>query len=85
MNQTRQMIIESIINERLRQLELPGSEFDARHSENDWIAIASKYLSESAARKHQKTNTAHYRDNLVKAAAVIVAALEHQEIKNHSR
>lgn len=85
MNQTRQIVIDSIINERLRQLDLPGSEFDARLSENDWIAIASKYLSESAARKHQKPNAAQYRDNLIKAGAVIVAALEHAEIKNQDR
>ena len=74
-NQIRQHIVDDIIIERIRQLNLPGSEFDIKHTPNDWIAISAKYLAESATRRNQKVDIA-YRENLIKAAAVIVAALE---------
>ena len=78
-NQGRQKILSDIADERVRQLEMPGSEYDARHSHNDWIAIAGRYLTEPATRKRQPADLDHYRNSLIKAAAVIVAALEHLE------
>lgn len=80
-----QTVIQRIISERDRQRSLPGSEFDLENSVNDWIAIAAGYLTESANRKwanvhwDSKTNLNDFEDSLVKAAAVIVAALEHSK------
>ena len=78
----RQKIVDDIVLERQRHLDLPGSEFDARHSRNDWIAIAANYLTESATRRNHKIDPAIYRANLVKSAAVIVAALEYLDSSN---
>ena len=75
----RQHLLELISNERARQESLPGSEFDQKHTQNDWIAIATMYLSRSASRKHVPTSSDDFQDNLIKAAAIILAALEHEK------
>lgn len=77
MNATRELILSEISGERDRQFDLPGSEFDQLHSMNDWIAIAAQYLTRCADRKHTKSNKTEQRESLIKAAAVIVAAVEH--------
>lgn len=74
---TREQLVSEILAERERQYNLPGSEYDQRHSMNDWIAIASQYLTRNAHRKHTKSDVADQKDSLLKAAAVILAALEH--------
>jgi hypothetical protein len=73
----RQQILENISKERTRQNSLPGSEYDQKHSRNDWIAIATMYLSRAASRKQIPVTDEEYQDSLTKAAAVILAALEH--------
>jgi hypothetical protein len=77
MTNARQKIFEKISIERDRQYNLPGSEYDQLHSINDWIAIAAQYLTRSVDRKHIKTDQHDKIESLIKAAAVIVAALEH--------
>lgn len=77
MTDTRQKILDMIAKERARQESLPGSEYDQKHSQNDWIAISTMYLSRAASRKHLPTSKEEYQDGLIKAAAVILAALEH--------
>jgi hypothetical protein len=79
-------LLDLIRQERDRQRSLPGAEFDVKNSVNDWVAIASHYLSEPAKRKGPTSHwggvsvsKADYEDSLIKAAAVIVAALEHSE------
>lgn len=76
MNPKRELIIDEIINERLRQLALPGSEWDQRNSPADWIALITHYVSGETRRNGMKPNGDEYRDNLVKSAAIILAALE---------
>jgi hypothetical protein len=49
---------DDISNERDRQYNLPGSEYDQLHSINDWIAIAGQYLTSCSNRKHTKSNPA---------------------------
>lgn len=70
--------------ERDRQRTLPGSEYDSTNSVNDWIAIAGHYLNEPAKRKSSQSfnrgaipSVEAYESSLIKAAAVILAALEH--------
>lgn len=77
MTSSRQDILNEISIERDRQYNLPGSEYDQLHTINDWIAISSQYLSRCADRKHIQNTIDDKRDSLIKAAAVIVAALEH--------
>ena len=74
----RQQILDRIAQERTRQDSLPGSEYDQKHSTNDWIAIATMYLSRAASRKNTPTSRDDFEDSLIKAAAVILAALEHK-------
>lgn len=71
-------IVDEIREERQRQYNLPGSEWDLKNSPNDWIAIAGHYLTDSAKRKGQDPDMSDWHKNMVKAAAVIIAALEHQ-------
>lgn len=76
----RSAILSKIESERLRQLDLPGSELDATNTPNDWIAIASYYLAQEARRASTiTTDSGEFERELIKAAAVIVAALEHIE------
>ena len=77
MRTTRERILEEISAERDRQFNLPGSEFDQLHSMNDWIAIAGQYLTRCADRKHTQSSKEDQAESLIKAAAVIIAALEH--------
>lgn len=82
MNESRQIILDEISGERDRQYNLPGSEYDQKHTMNDWIAIAGQYLTRGADRKHIKSDYQEQRQALIKSAAVIIAALEHLDRKN---
>jgi hypothetical protein len=76
----RSDILDMIKAERERQLDLPGSELDANNTPNDWIAIASYYLSQEARRATTvQSRQVEFEKELIKAAAVIVAALEHSQ------
>jgi hypothetical protein len=77
----REIIMRSILSERGRQFNLPGSEWDSRNTPNDWIAIATHYLSEEARRGLRNPPAVDtYEAALVKAAAVIIAGLEHVDV-----
>lgn len=78
---SRKMILTEISVERDRQYHLPGSEYDQTYSINDWIAIASQYLTRGASRKHVKPDAIDQRDALIKTAAIILAAVEHLDRK----
>jgi hypothetical protein len=69
--------LEKIAGERQRQANLPGSEWDIRNTPGDWVAIVSHYVSAEVRRNGVVPETQEFEDNLVKAAAVILAALEH--------
>jgi hypothetical protein len=79
MTSRRDEIVERIREERVRQFNLPGSEFDARNTPNDWAAIASHYLNENVRRGGNFPDKAAFEASLIKAAAVIIAALEHSD------
>lgn len=74
---SRDAIMQRILVERERQLDLPGREFDVGNRVNDWVAIAGRYLFEETRRGVVKPNRDSFEDSLVKAAAVLLAALEH--------
>lgn len=63
--------------ERERQNNLPGSEFDSSNGPNDWIAIISRYVAEGAKSKGITPSANDFSDCMIKAASVILAALEH--------
>jgi hypothetical protein len=69
--------IELIHNERERYFNLPGAEWDSKNNPNDWVAKAAKYLSRNVGTGLTKPSVADFQDDLIKSAAVILAALEH--------
>lgn len=79
MSGARQVILDRILTERHRQFDLPMAEWDGRNTPNDWIAIASHYLGEEVRRGARRPTREDFEAALVKAAAVIVAALENAE------
>lgn len=70
-------IIENIRRERERQFDLPGSEWDSQNSPGDWIAMINHYVSKEVRTKGVAPVREDFEDALIKAAAIILAALEH--------
>ncbi len=77
MSQHLEDIIERIRQERQRQFDLPGSEWDSQNSPGDWIALINHYVSKEVRAKGVAPLREDFEDALIKAAAVIIAALEH--------
>ncbi len=82
MNERDKLLRTAIFNEidieRMRQDGKWGHEFDDKNTPNDWVTFVTRYLSRAA--DDTVTQPAHvekfYRLNILKAAAVCVAALE---------
>ncbi|SOK58489.1 hypothetical protein [Yersinia phage fHe-Yen9-04] len=73
---TREQIINLIIEERLKQMSNPNTLADHLKTKNDWTGLAGYYLFESASRPDKHVSFDEFRLSLIKAAAVILAALE---------
>ena len=73
-------ILERIHAERQRQADLPGSEWDAKNTPGEWVAIVNHYVSAEVRRNGMVPEADEFQDNLIKAAAVILAALENLDI-----
>lgn len=78
MNQILEDIIEKIRAERERQNDLPGSEWDAQNTPGDWIALISHYVGKEVRKNGVPPLSSEFEDSLIKAAAVILAAIEHK-------
>lgn len=79
MPERRQELVDRIVAERERNFMLPGSESDTLKGVNDWLMTAIFYLSQARQRGSEHPQKAEYEDDLVKACAVILAALEHSD------
>lgn len=75
----RSELLQRIEQERARQVDVPGSEADVRNTPNEWAAIAAHYLMEDVRHGGYIPTREMFEDNLVKAAAVILAALENAD------
>lgn len=73
---TREQILSLIIEERLKQMANPNTLADHHKTKNDWTGLAAYYLFESASRPDKHVSFDEFRQSLIKAAAVILAALE---------
>ncbi|MEZ5934858.1 MAG: hypothetical protein R3F54_23570 [Alphaproteobacteria bacterium] len=70
-------ILEEIRRERDRQDEkYGGPDHDDSHYPGDWCLILSKYLGRAAAETIDAEPDAAFRDNMIKIAAVAVAAIQ---------
>lgn len=68
--------LEKVRDERKRNADLPGSEWDVKNTPGDWVAIITHYVSAEVRRNGVVPETHEFQDKLIKAAAVIAAALE---------
>lgn len=73
-------LIELVRAERQRQADLPGSEWDAKNTPGDWVSIVNHYVSSEVRRNGMVPLAEDFEDKLIKAAAVILAALENLEV-----
>jgi hypothetical protein len=74
-------VLEDIAKERQRQRDLAHAgdteEFDKGNSKNDWIAYVNAYIGRAADKVFRNEKEGHkFRENMVKAAALCVAAIE---------
>lgn len=69
----RSDVIDLILTERANQV-INNSDF--QKTKNDWTSCAGYYLFETATRSDKHVSFSEFRESLIKAAAVIVAALE---------
>lgn len=76
-----QAVVDEVITERARQRMLAHGgdteEFDRGNSRNDWIAYINAYIGRAAAKvfRNEKEDQS-FRANMIKAAALCVAAIE---------
>jgi hypothetical protein len=76
----RSEILSRIEAERARHIDLSGSEMDVRNTPNEWAAIAAHYLTEEVRRGSNIPDRTSFEDSFIKAAAVILAALEYAPV-----
>ena len=74
-------ILELIRNERIRQDDLWGDEFDSKNTPNDWVAYVTRYAGLAVT---MPWNPEEFEDKMLKVAAIAVAALE-QSRKNSGK
>lgn len=79
MTQRRDSFVEALLAARARQFLHPGSESDVAKRPNDWVGTIINYLAEATDRFGVPATREDFEDALVKAGAVILAALEHSE------
>lgn len=71
-----EVFLEKVRAERQRNADLPGSEWDVKNTPGDWVAIVTHYVSAEVRRNGVVPEVGEFEDKLIKAAAVIAAALE---------
>lgn len=79
-------VIDDIVAERNRQKALAHGgntdDFDKTNTRNDWVAYATAYLGRASDKVFRnQREKCDFRENLVKAATVIVAAIEAYDLK----
>ena len=75
-----EVFLEKVRAERQRNADLPGSEWDVKNTPGDWVAIVTHYVSAEVRRNGVVPETEEFEDKLIKAAAVIAAALENIDV-----
>lgn len=73
---SRDEIVKMILDERQKQIESPTTLSDTMKTKNDWTALTAYYLFESASRPDKHVTFEEFRNSLIKASAVLLAALE---------
>ncbi len=77
-------ILQAIKKERERQDRLWGVEFDDKNTPNDWATYIMRYVSEAVYDGRDQAFTVEgFRENLMKAATIVVAAIEAVDRNGH--
>ncbi|EPQ9500075.1 hypothetical protein ACUYQI_000780 [Salmonella enterica subsp. enterica serovar Braenderup] len=79
---SRDEIVNMILAERQKQVESPTTLSDSMKTKNDWTALAAYYLFESASRPDKHVTFKEFRESLIKASAVLLAALEDEKLQD---
>ena len=86
MSKKRDEYLEAIKLERERQFNLPGSEWDLNNSPGDWLSLVSHYVNREVRKNGVQPSAEYFEASLIKAAAVILAALDNVEtMKNKQK
>jgi hypothetical protein len=67
-----------IMNERLRQQKIWGTDFDRKNTANDWHAYVAHYISKAI-----RGNTQEYETNMVKACGICQGAMLMVDLFGH--
>ena len=78
-NEFFSQLCQSMIAERLYQMEKWGDGFDANNTANDWHAYISKYLGKTLITDMSPESLEEFRANLVKVITLAMAAIEWSE------
>ena len=68
--------LNDIVIERERQKQIGTASFDEKNTRNDWVAYVSTYVGRASDAVRNKREFQDFRANMVKAAAVALAAVE---------
>lgn len=71
---TKDAIIQFVLDERERQDEIWGVEFDKKNTPNDWISYITRYTGKAVTGPGFDVH--EFRKNLIIVAALCFAALE---------
>lgn len=70
-------VIDEVCQERQRQVDLWGNDFDDKNTANDWHAYVSHYLGNATySGRHEEYSSEKFRENMKKAATICIAAIE---------
>lgn len=76
----RNEILKKILEEREKQINRFGSEMDSENTPGDWVSLVIHYASEEVKRNGVAPSSSEFENSLIKAAAIIIAAIEHISI-----
>lgn len=72
----RAKVLADVMLERQSQDQRWGDQHDDEHNEREWLAIIWSYLRHAEHQPPDRTLYTRYRENLIKVAALCVAAVE---------
>ncbi len=76
---SRNEIYKLIEKERCSQDKKFGTGFDDSNTANDWITYINTYASRASSDNVQKRDLKEFKNNMIKVAALAVAAIERVE------
>lgn len=76
MSQATQMALNEIADERMRQVDRFGQEFDDKNEKQDWLHFIGYYVAVAGTARLAAAPQRPFRSAMVKIGALAVAAIE---------